>query len=461
MSRHAFNNGRSGGLHRRAANLNKIDPRFSPTASYPGATFGLIPIPGQDDPTTKPEAASPTPDPKATSSASTPDASKSVTPATSAALTTPATTSASAAQTSSASAASSSSIPATTSSASSTTQASTSVSVATGAPTTSIAVVTPNPTVASPTGLNLQPSSTISSPSATSTSTSSVHTSTVIGGVVGGLAALALIGFVVMRIIRRSRKDDDDDEFNPNQFRRQSVMLMDDPPPPVPPLPPMPPMPSMYNNPRPPNMVERHMNASPALAQQQAYGQQNFYGSFPSSGLSFLPGDVVSHPGSPAPPPPAAYNQHPMALGDFADAAGIARQPSNATAGYAVQRRPSNANAAFGAPAAVTEQHYLDLNRSSVSPYQEKQYAEISRHLSSSGQGQGMRSPPAPQSAAYVHPIPEEYADLPSPFEDAHAAKSANAAAAAPAPAAHPQKEEPRPVSTYTMYDEGDAYGGM
>lgn len=174
-------------------------------------------------------------------------------------------------------------------------------------------------------------------------------------------------------------------------------------------------------NPRPPTMIERRL-ASPAPAfgtQHGAPGPHYFdghngqdYGATDQYGQqyqSFAPGQVM-HQNNMSPPqsatsanplyPNAAYAQSPFSPigtpvyeGGFDDRAGaspyLTRQPSN---GNQLNRQPSYGQdvpaqyanypgqapqAAQGYPAA----DYVDLARSSVSPYQAAQYAEISKKL--------------------------------------------------------------------------------
>jgi hypothetical protein len=169
------------------------------------------------------------------------------------------------------------------------------------------------------------------------------------------------------------------------------------------------------NKARPPTMIERRMvnNGSPVYGQ---YGQQRGYAQPPSPGpfaayapqapaRSFTPGQVVS-------PPPSATSAAPFfspqaydgqaqmlpsptvsAIGHYDsaydDRGELVRKPSAAyaPAGTTLARQPSLGNPA-PAPAVVAppvpgvqDLHYVDLDRSSVTPFQAAQYAEISRRL--------------------------------------------------------------------------------
>ncbi|KAG2143820.1 uncharacterized protein EDB93DRAFT_1251871 [Suillus bovinus] len=163
-------------------------------------------------------------------------------------------------------------------------------------------------------------------------------------------------------------------------------------------------------NPRPPTMIERH-NASPALNAQHNY--QNYYGGYGQQ---------------------AAYR-------------------------YPIPNDP--------------QAHYVNLDRSSVTPFQAAQYADISRQL-----GSDLHSTMAPP----------QHSDslLPSPFDDNAAeetyhtqdavpraqspgyavdpfATASTASAPEPVPASRRRdiSNTQRPDTVYTVYEEGDAYGGI
>ncbi|KAF9224138.1 hypothetical protein BS17DRAFT_766766 [Gyrodon lividus] len=306
-------------------------------------------------------------------------------------------------------------------------------------PTNSIKVVTGFTSASTP----------ILSPSATptSTSSSSVSTSAIVGGIAGTLAGIAVIGFLIMWCMRRQRNHDLDD-FDANAFKRQSAILVDDPV-----------EPSRSYNPRPPTMIERH-NASPALAAQPGHGGQGFYGNHGAFGQQapYANGEIIQHGGS---PPPQAYGQPAMGYSGYNDPRQLLRQPSNAA--Y-LSHVPTTAAPHTPLPASVDPNaHYVDLNRSSVTPYQVAQYADISRHLGSSD--------PNDQTTD----LPVEL--LPSPFDDhlgtpttaspeAHPTSASDTVACiSESPAPQPQQNtvdsKQRPTSSYTVYGDGDAYDGI
>ena len=262
-------------------------------------------------------------------------------------------------------------------------------------------------------------------------------------------------------IQRKCRNGDDalaEEIWNRPAARRQSAILPDELDPPRP-----------YNakgpgSPRPPTMIERHLNNAPSMPSRQypnnVYGPG--YGAMQYHQPSFSPGDVVSptsadpfispyaqdvmtspvssnvpdyhnlsHPPSPALPPPALTRQPSNGMGQAA----VVHQNS-VTSGP--QSPVARQNSVTGGPQSpvvsspdATDPHYVDLMRSSVTPFQATQYAEISEKL---------RTPmssvmvPAPvvlreDAADYQTPIP--HTNLPpqdqkvpteSPFADPGAA---------------------------------------
>ncbi|KAL4062519.1 hypothetical protein V8B97DRAFT_2036386 [Scleroderma yunnanense] len=326
---------------------------------------------------------------------------------------------------------SSSSIPSTTSTSSSSSKQASSSLASSAAPSvvtvhsTASYANAPSSTVALLTS-NLGPATTASA-SATGTpdSSGSINVTAVVGGIAGTLVGLAAIGFFIMWLmacfaltLTRRRNNQDDEDFNASIFRRQSVVLIDDPP-----------APSF--NPRPPTMIERHVtNASPALAAQRNMPALG-YGGYGSFG----PGEIVQ----------PAYGQPVMGYGESGQH--LARQPSNAA--Y-LTRQPSAVGYGAAPPLEDTDAHYVDLNRSSVTPFQAAQYADISRRLNAMD---------APRASDDVPRAP-----LPSPFDDQPEEVTSSHAAPAPVPQVPTRQhtsDAQRPVSAYTVYEDGDAYGGI
>lgn len=186
--------------------------------------------------------------------------------------------------------------------------------------------------------------------------------------------------------------------WNRPDARRQSVLLPDDPVPV-----------RSYNNmgrgsPRPPTMIERRLNSTPSMPS----GRPTFPNMYPNNGFghgydqaeyiqpSFSPGDVVSPTSanpfispyaqdvmvspvssdipdyhdlpqpSPAPPPPALTRQQSSGMGQSA----MPRQNSTTGGPHSPVVLPD-----------ATDPRYVNLSRSSVTPFQATQYAEISEKL--------------------------------------------------------------------------------
>lgn len=257
-------------------------------------------------------------------------------------------------------------------------------------------------------------------------------------------------------MIQRRNNRDEEDEI----LRRQSMVLPDEGPSRGMP-------PNRGITPRPPSMLEQHMNTPVSFAPQQHFTDASYYGGYeqhpyaqgqvltmppqawtpvtPHSGQPFFNPMGDTPLGSPVSPAPydSAYNaqgqlvrQPSSGASVFMDqqagqGAYLERQGSNG-ADYMLNRQPSpgpnvpfnrqpspgpnvplnrqpslGPNVPFNGPPAgqspyVTRQvpggatqlelppeaHYVDLSRSSVSPFQAAQYAEISNHLQT--------APPAP-----------------------------------------------------------------
>ncbi|KAF8513421.1 hypothetical protein BU17DRAFT_68795 [Hysterangium stoloniferum] len=264
------------------------------------------------------------------------------------------------------------------------------------------------------------PSASFSSttPSPTGTPSSGMGGGTIAGIAAGCLAGIVILGVAGMWLIKRysqSREEESDaTPFTRHSWMRNSVALPDDGPAP-------PPAPS--SNPRPPTMIERKQAnlAGRGYPQGglQGYGQGGFgqgqptYGPAPSGYMSspyqdspygrppmgYAQGQQVMpphqqtfspiaspplHPPSPSiideTAPPVSYNNaHPVYFTRHDSMQSDVQSPQEHTL-------PNPYEASQGAG-------YATLDRASVTPYQAKQYAEISRQLEASG-------------------------PLPSPFED-------------------------------------------
>lgn len=203
------------------------------------------------------------------------------------------------------------------------------------------------------------------------------------------------------RTQRKCRRDEDEalaeEIWNRPEARRQSTILPDEFDSPA----------RSYNamgsgSPRPPTMIERHLNRAPTTPTYQTpsnmYPNDGYgagYGATQYGQPSFSPGDVVSptsanpfispyaqdvmtspvssnvpdyhdmpSPGNPALPPSALTRQP-------SGQAAVVRQNSVTGGSYSPTDTSPNA----------TDPHYVDLSRSSVTPFQAAQYAEISEKL--------------------------------------------------------------------------------
>lgn len=305
----------------------------------------------------------------------------------------------------------------------------------------------------------IAPSTTSAAAAATSSAATSGGTSTsaIVGGIAGGLVGVAGLIFLVMFIMRRYRKHDEDEDspFDANDFRRQSAILIDDD------------QASMGGNgrrgARPPTMIERHMANTntfdappmPSLQQYQQYndmpagmagmagaGMANAYdgngydsradygngSGYPAhnnqGGLtrqpSFSPGQIVS-PTSPPPVHGAGYAD--LSRTPSFDQYGLpmqtdlARQPSMGMGYPDMNLSRQNSMAQQQQSNLGVQQHYGDsgLDRSSVTPFQAQQYAEIHQRLN-------LDQPNPSSSLRAVNEDEEQgpftdYNDAPEPFD--------------------------------------------
>ncbi|OBZ73846.1 hypothetical protein A0H81_06458 [Grifola frondosa] len=240
---------------------------------------------------------------------------------------------------------------------------------------TSSSSITPANTVTATltqTGANSAASAGAASPSVTGTS-SGVNTGAVVGGIIAAVVGLGGIIFAVVYFMRRRRSDDDiDEDFNAQAFRRQSAVLADDMTTSSGPNYSGPNYGGRGTTPRPPTMIEQRMANVPMSYGGQQPPVAQVYGTDPNgynyaAHASFTPGQSpIGSPVSVAP-----YDSAYDAQGRM-----VQRQPSYGAASY-LSRQPSIGNA-MDTP---NEAHYVDLSRSSVTPFQAAQYEEISRRL--------------------------------------------------------------------------------
>ena len=298
------------------------------------------------------------------------------------------------------------------------------------------------------------------------------------------------------------KKGKSDDAFDSDVFKRQSRMLKDEPQV----------LPDNDNGspfaPRPPTMIERRMNSTPASNMgSSTYGPGSPYGGYNDHNAgythhNFAPGQVVPHhqsygdsymgsPMSTPMSPPVSVNYGDVGA-EQSQSAYLSRQP------------PTN-----GPAPTDNSAQYVDLSRSSVTPFQAAQYEEIHRHLHMpppapvlgslaeeeypreepapkgpspfSDPSEGVLPPPSPVHSNRSRvdstppilpelnpPMSPVYALRPTTAEDPSKQTDASAtdlpAAPAPAHVARPIPTTPnqkRPDTVYTIYDDDDAYGGI
>ncbi|KJA22739.1 hypothetical protein HYPSUDRAFT_637007 [Hypholoma sublateritium FD-334 SS-4] len=292
-------------------------------------------------------------------------------------------------------------------------------------------------------------SNTLAAASVTSTVTpatsSGVSTGAVVGGIAAGLVALAALILVVMYFVRRSKKQDAEPAFDQNDFRR-SAMILNDPPTHEDTV-------ARGFNP-PPTMAERHASHAPTFGTQyghpggvyaqqgyagnqyntqynqagQGYAQDGYAGgqynqagagyaqdayagsqyNQPSPGYgantrSFEPGQVISSHPIHTPQSPMEQYAPPIAAYPV-----LTRTPSASSSEQPHAAPASNMNRE-----SLPAGDYVDLSRSSVSPFQAAQYVEISRRLNAEVPA-GLTSaalerelppvPPAPESSPFADP---------------------------------------------------------
>ncbi|KAJ3476651.1 hypothetical protein NLI96_g11012 [Meripilus lineatus] len=426
-------------LHqRRGAGFKKLHARFSPTYvwSETGDTAVLTPSntapapantsPAQQQPSQQPVVSTPATIPSTTPAVADPVTTPTPQVSTPAANTTPSETpSASATPT-----------PAASSETPNTAQTSAASAPAAETPvvaTTLVAASASNPTLSrslsSPTlsrASVVSGAGAIASASGTSEpSTTSVSTGAVIGGVVAGIAALAGIIFFVSWLMKRNRRNED--EFSAEAFKRQSVILpeMDGPrggsgmdrswenSAPQTPM-----FEQRMPGPPPPNMFEQRF-AGPPPSQPwngyQAQGSPSFapgqYVTMHDTGRRDFEQDLSLQTPNSAQPFFAPMGQSPIGspvsvapYGSVYDnqPSPVQRQNSLGPNAY-LSRQPSSNNGTLEPP----EAHYVDLNRSSVTPFQAQQYEEISRRLNAPPPTSFSTLPekPLPLAEEHVEPV--------------------------------------------------------
>lgn len=292
---------------------------------------------------------------------------------------------------------------------------------------------------------------------------SGVSTGALVGGIAAGVIGLAAVAFTLVYFLRRCNRNNREEDFDSDIFRRQSVMLGNEQT--------VPRSPSRGQddfNPRPPTMIERRLaNATPVSPVQFtpsfAPGNHNAQYNEPAYNESgTVPGQFFAAQGpyqsqyGGAPGPDSNHN------GNFAfQPAYLSRQPSGTDSPRYFENHPNEAQ-------------YVDMHRTSVTPFQASQYEEISRRLDIPAPSLGSvvedglytrgNVPPAnshlspPQSGSPENPMSPVYElnpvqKLPSALVPGQSGRTAPASALVP--------EGRRPDTVYTVYGDEDAYGGI
>ncbi|KXN91112.1 hypothetical protein AN958_02888 [Leucoagaricus sp. SymC.cos] len=316
--------------------------------------------------------------------------------------------------------------------------------------------------------------SAIPSASSTATPSSGVSTGAIVGGVGAGIVAIAVISFAVAFFFRRIRKRElgEGAGFDARGFRRSAVLLED------------PPthedtVNRGYNPPPAPTMMEQRQHVPiPVSARGYAepYYGSNAAGHGTSNQLQVQPSYSSGHVSSsnqPSPTGPSAhtlmaspvtrYVQNPIAPAPMPSpyeqsiiASVLTRQPSNGT--MERQTMAQSIHSADAPNTALTRQptirsaqvptdDYVDLSRSSVSPFQAAQYAEISRRLNSPPSSSA--STPTVVSPAQIYATQQK--DLPPvPPISGHDAPVVASPTASPFGDPEPSTPASEPVSTPT-----------
>ncbi|KAL5513339.1 hypothetical protein ACEPAH_3738 [Sanghuangporus vaninii] len=228
------------------------------------------------------------------------------------------------------------------------------------------------------------------SPTSSGTESSGITTAGVVGIAAAGIVgAVVIVSLVMFFIRRRNRKQD---EYDPDGFKRQSVMLRDDDA-------------SLQRGnssgrggPRPPTMFERHNQNIAAFAtipttyqsSSNSYGSANPFSDYAShSPPSFTPGMYVPSPATSQAPAvnyanvspyynPASQSPvgSPVTIASYGGAAynahgNLVRVPSNAAASMLARNNS----------VLQPDENSDYLTRASVTPFQAAQYEAISKQL--------------------------------------------------------------------------------
>lgn len=293
-----------------------------------------------------------------------------------------------------------------------------------------------------------------------------MSTGTIIGVGIGCLVGIAFVVIVIGFLIRRWRRHrEDKDVFDASQFRSSAVLLDDDI--------------SMSgdsgrggsgwnNHPRPPTMIERHVNNNPTSFNQAQYG----YGAQqPTSPTSFSPGQIVGpRPFNEMDIPSGGFDNDPFAAAAYSREPSVISQQMGGHDSY-LNRQPSQIEAQLNRDSSQTyqadpfqqqqEAQYVDLNRvpsvgsagsvgvAVTTPTQEVTHdSSVAPSTSSSENAKPAITSPLAREVTQPDFAPTSQSALP--------AKETVAASRNPAPVG-----SKRPDTVYTVYDPEDAYGGM
>ncbi|KAI0277001.1 hypothetical protein BGY98DRAFT_1187464 [Russula aff. rugulosa BPL654] len=251
--------------------------------------------------------------------------------------------------------------------------------------------------------ISSQPASVTSSasPSSTNSAVGGASTGIIAGGVLAAILGTAGIVFAVIYFMRKSRSNQDEalaeEIWNRPEARRQSVFLPDEPSPIGP-----------YNamgTPRPPTMIERHLNSMPSPLSRQATmpnmysnnGYGNGYGAPEYVQPSFYPGDIVTptstNPfispytqdvlGSPVSSNVPDYHVASHPTSPVAPPQALTRSPSSTNQATVIRQNsiPGGPHSPMVSSPNDTDPQYVELSRSSVTPSQGMQYEEITKKL--------------------------------------------------------------------------------
>ncbi|KAI0295374.1 hypothetical protein B0F90DRAFT_1751197 [Multifurca ochricompacta] len=244
-------------------------------------------------------------------------------------------------------------------------------------------------TIANLPGVN-ETSSVTPTPTTSATPVGGASAGVIAGGILAAILGAAGILAAVVYFLRKCRRSEDEAfseaVWNREDARRRSAILTDD-------LVPV----RSYDGmgpglPRPPTMIERHLNNTPSMPYRQP-------------ALPTFSSTV-----------PDYHNQAQSASPAFSPQA-LTRQPLN---GMGVTRQNSINGGPFSpviSSPEVTDVHYVDLSRSSVTPFQAAQYAEITEKLTTPVTSVLYPVPEHPQGVAPNNRSLTSYADFPPEIE--------------------------------------------